>query len=193
MEIEKKVISFLENHNGYISTSDFLSMGINKTYIKKYIDLKFIKKVSKGLYIDYNLIEDEYYILSYKYPDVVFSNNTAFHLLNLTNRTPYKIDVTVPNNKKVRGNYTVHRISNKYYSIGIIEILTPYKNTVKVYNAERSICDMLKNEYELEQKNRILDNYFKSSDKDIDKLLEYSKLLNVYDKVNTLVEVMMKW
>lgn len=135
-------------------------------------------------------------ILFYKkYPSAIFSYNTAFHILNLTNKTPSEIDITVPRDKRVRGNYNVHHVSNNYYEIGIIEVMSPFGNKVKVYNAERCICDMLRSEkeFDLELQNRILDYYFNSKDKNIELLLEYSKIFNIYEKVNTIVGVMMKW
>ena len=106
-----------------------------------------------------------------------------------------QIDITVPKNKKVRGNYNIHRVSENYYNIGIIEVTSPNGNPIKVYNEERCICDILRTEGEidLELQNRILDYYFHSKDKDIDKLLEYAKIFNIYEKVNTIVEVLMRW
>ena len=113
----------------------------------------------------------------------------------MTNRTPEKIDITVPRDKRVRGNYNVHRVSEKYYKLGIIDAVSPLGNPVKIYNAERCICDMLRSEeeFDLELQNRILNYYWNSKEKNIDLLLEYAKIFNIYDKVNTIVEVMMKW
>lgn len=130
-----------------------------------------------------------------KYPSAIFSYNTALHILNLTNKTPSKIDITVPRDKRVRGNYNIHRVSDNYYRIGIIEVMSPFGNKIKVYNAERCLCDMLKSEkeFDLELQNRVLDYYFSSKEKNIELLLEYSKKFNIYEKVNTIVEVMMKW
>lgn len=195
MSNKEKLIEFLKNNNGYISTSDFLKMNISKPLIQNFINNGTIEKVSHGLYMDSNLFKDEYYILQKKYKDAIFSYNTALHILNLTNRAPLEIDITVPRNKKVRGNYNVHEVSLKYYNIGIIETKSSYGNLVKVYNAERCICDMLKKggEFDLELQNRVLNYYFSSDNKDIDKLLEYAKIFNIYDKVNTIVEVLMKW
>jgi len=48
-------------------------------------------------------------------------------------------------------------------------------------------------EFDLELQNRVLDYYFSSKDKNVELLLEYAKLFHVYEKVNTIVEVMMKW
>lgn len=189
------VKEFLNNNNGYISTADFVKIGIRKSQIPKYVQSGLVRKVYYGLYIDNNLFEDEYFIIQKKYPSAIFSYNTAFHILNLTNRTPYKVDITLKRKQRIRGNYSVHYVSEKYYDIGIIETMSPCGNPVKVYNAERSICDMLRTEgeFDLELQNRILDYYFNSKNKDIDRLLEYAKIFNIYDKVNTIVEVMMKW
>ena len=76
--------------------------------------------------------------------------------------------------------------------MGIIEGLRPSRNPVKIYNDERCICDMLRTEgkFDLELPNMVLDYYFHSKNRDIDKLLEYAKIFNIYDKVNTIVE---KW
>ena len=190
MTNEEKIIKLLNEKNGYITTEDIIKLNISKPSINVYVKKGIIEKVSRGLYIDSNIIKDEYYILQRKYSSAIFSYNTALHILNLTNRAPMKLDITVPRNKKVRGNYNIHRVSNKYYGIGITEVISPYGNVIKVYNAERCICDMLRNEdeFDIELKNRILNYYFNSKDKDIDKLLEYAKVFKVYNKVITLVE-----
>ena len=195
MSNEKKVIEFLNNNHGYITTAEFLALGINKPLIQKLINEGWIEKVRYGLYMDNSILKDEYYILQKKYPLAIFSYNTALYILNLTNRTPTQIDITVPRDKKVRGNYNIHRVSKKYYNIGIIEAESPNGNPIKIYNAERCICDMLRTEgeFDLELQNRVLDYYFSSKDKNIDLLLEYAEIFNIYEKVNTIVEVMMKW
>ena len=48
-------------------------------------------------------------------------------------------------------------------------------------------------EFDLELQNRVLNYYFNSESKDIDKLLEYANIFDIFDKVNTIVGVMMKW
>ncbi len=195
MRNAEKVEEFLKNNYGYITTADFLQLNISKPCIRNFISNGLIEKVSHGLYMSSKQFRDEYYILQKRYPDAIFSYNTALHILNLTNRTPSEIDITVPRNKKVRGEYNVHRVSENFYNIGIIETMSPNNNPVKVYNAERCICDMIRaeGEFDIELQNRILDYYFHSKNKDIDKLLEYAKIFNIYEKINMIVGVMMKW
>ena len=195
MDNEKKIKNFLNQHSGYITTAELSSLGIGRHLIPKFINNGLIRKVGHGIYIDNSLLEDEYYILQKRYPHVIFSFNTAFYILNLTNKTPHEIDITVLKGKRVRGNYNIHYASKKYYDVGIIEVLSPSGNKLKVYNAERCICDMyrISGEFDLELQNRILDYYFHSKDKNLDRLLEYAKIFNIYEKINTIVEVMMKW
>ena len=63
MNNEEKLKEFLKNNHGYISTSDFLNIGISKYLIQNFIDMGIIEKVSHGLYMDKKLFKDEYYIL----------------------------------------------------------------------------------------------------------------------------------
>ena len=194
MSNTQKLINFLKNNNGYVATSDFLNMGISKPLIHNFVDDGFIRKVCLGLYIDNYLIEDEYYIIQKKYSNVVFSYNTAFYILNLISEVPSDIDITTIRGKRIIGNYNIHYVTEKNFEIGLVEVLSPFGNPVKVYNAERSICDMLRseNQFNLELQNKILDYYFNSNSKNIDKLIEYSKKFNIYEKVKTIVEVMLK-
>ena len=189
MNNESKIKRFLDDNNGYISTSDFLKLNISKPLIKKYIDNGLIRKVSHGLYINSNLLDDDDYILQRRYPSIIYSYNTALYMLNLSNKVSVKKDITINNRKRVVGDYNIHYVSDKYYDIGIIEINTIFGNPIKVYNAERCICDMLKSEnFDIELQNKVLDNYFRSKERNINKLLEYAKIFNIYEKVNTLVE-----
>ena len=195
MNNEEKIKMLFKNNNGYIRTNDLLNIGISKPIIQSFIEKGLMERVSHGIYMDAKLFKDEYYILQKRYPFVIFSYNTALDILNLTNRTPLNIDVTIPRGKTIRGDYNIHYVTDKYYKLGIIEKVSPLGNPVRIYNAERSICDMLRSEdeFELELQNRVLNYYWNSKDKNIDLLLEYAKVFNIYDKVNTIVEVMMKW
>lgn len=184
-----------KKNNGYVTNRDFINAGMNKNDVKKLLNAKKIKKASHGLYLRYELDIDELFLINFKYPLAVISFSSALYLHNLTNRVPNEHHITVPRNKRVRGMYIVHRLSDKNYHIGIEKIQTPHGNEVLVYNAERCICDMVKypNSFDLEEQNRILTYYFNSDIKNIDRLLEYSEQFNIFEKINTIVEVMLKW
>lgn len=193
MTNENKIKQFLDANHGYISTSDFLKLNISKPLIKKYVDKGLINKVCHGLYVDSNILVDNEYVFQKRYPNAIYSYKTALSMLGLIKELPEEIEITVNSKKRVLSNYKVHYVSDKYYDIGIIEINNMFNNPIKIYNSERCICDMLKsNDFDLELKNNILHDYFNSSDKDIDKLLEYSKVFNIYEKVRTLVDYVVR-
>ena len=98
--------------------------------------------------------------------------NTACYLLNL--------------------NLEIHYVSKDKFNIGITEIKSPYGNPIKVYNAERCICDLLKNknEVDIELYNKIIKNYFKQSKKDLMTLEEYAKIFNIQEKFENIMEVL---
>lgn len=188
----KKLKEFLSNNHGYITTKELQSLSISKMSIPSLISQKFIRKVAYGIYIDNNLIEDEFYILQKRFSNIVFSYNTACFLLKLSDRSPYKIDVTTVNHNNINENLDIHYVSKDKFEIGIIEIESPYSNPIKVYNAERCICDILRSSdsVELEVYNKIINNYFKQKNKNISLLEEYSKIFNVHEKFKHIMEVL---
>ncbi len=189
---ENKLKEFLNKNYGYIKTRDFEKIGISRPSIQSYIDKKIIRKVSRGLYIDNNLIEDEFYILQQKFSNIVFSYNTACYLLNLSDRAPYKIDVTTLTHNNISEDLEIHYVSKDKFNIGIIEIKSPYGNPIKVYNEERCICDLLKNknEVDIELYNKIIKNYFKQAKRDLKTLEEYAKIFNIQKKFENIMEVL---
>lgn len=189
---QNKLKEFLNQNYGYIKTRDFEKLGISRPSIQGYIDKKIIRKVSRGLYIDNSLIEDEFYILQQKFSNIIFSYNTACYLLNLSDRAPYRIDVTTLNHNNISEDLDIHYVSKDKFNIGIIEIESPYSNPIRIYNAERCVCDILKSpdSVELEVYNKIINNYFKQKNKDLSTLEEYSKIFNVYEKFEHIMEVL---
>ncbi len=190
--MEEKLKKFLKEHNGYISSKEFEQIGISRVLIPNFVEKEIIRKVSYGLYIDNNLIEDEYYILQKRISNIVFSYNTACYLLEFSDRSPYKLDVTTITGKHINDDLNVHYVAKDKYNLGITEIQSPYGNPIKVYNAERCICDLLKNpnSVDIELYNKIINNYFKEKNKDLSLLEEYAKIFNIHKKFNHIMEVL---
>ncbi len=184
--------NFLNNNHGYIASKDFEKIGISRAIIPELINKKVLRKVAYGLYIDNNLIEDEFYILQKRFSNIVFSYNTACYLLNLSDRAPYRIDVTTTTHNNINEDLDIHYTSKDKFNIGIIEIESPYNNPIKIYNAERCICDILKNPntVDIEVYNKIINNYFERKNKDLSTLEEYSKIFNVQKKFEHIMEVL---
>lgn len=188
----ERLKEFLKNNHGYITTKEIENVGINKTLIPELIKKGILRKVAYGIYIDNNLIEDEYYLLQKRFSNIIFSYNTACYFLNLSDRAPYKIEITTINHNNIKEDLDIHYVAKDKLKIGVIEIESPYSNPIKIYNAERCVCDILKNpdSVDLEVYNKIINNYFKHRNKDLSKLEEYSKIFNVHEKFEHIMEVL---
>ena len=188
----EKLKKFLKNNHGYITTKEIENLGINKTIIHELIKKGILRKVAYGIYIDNNLIEDEYYLLQKRFSNIIFSYNTACYFLNLSDRAPYKIEITTINHNNIKEDLDIHYVAKDKLEIGIIEIESPYSNPIKIYNAERCVCDILKNpdSVDLEVYNKIINNYFKRRHKNLITLEKYAKEFNVYEKLHNIMEVL---
>lgn len=127
----------------------------------------------------------------------VFSMNTALYLHNLSDRTPLIFDITVPyyyggnlrKNKKVN----LYFVKNSILNLGKIEITSPFGMKIKVYDKERTICDIVKNKNNIDMEifSKAIKNYIKSSDKNLNKLMRYAKELKVEKKIREYMEVIL--
>ncbi|MBQ9658537.1 MAG: type IV toxin-antitoxin system AbiEi family antitoxin domain-containing protein [Clostridia bacterium] len=188
-----KINELLKKNHGYVTTSELINIGITKPMIPSLIEKKIIRKVAQGIYIDYKTFEDEFYILQKRFSNIVFSYNTACYLWGLSDRAPYKIEVTTLSHNNINENIDIHYVNEEKFNIGITTKTSPCGNPISVYNEERCICDIIKNKNSVDAElyNKIIKNYFKRKNKDLERLEEYAKIFNVYEKVIDIMEVLM--
>lgn len=189
----EKYIKIINENGGIITTKKAIENGISRTMLKKMSDLNYIEKVERGIYTTDKFIYDEYYIFQLKHPNAIFSYNTAFYFLGLTERTPSKMDVTVNRNLNLsncKENINLYRINNQILDIGKIEIKTPYGNKVNSYNMERTVCDVINNKtnIDIEIANKAIKNCIKNKEFSASLMFEYAKKMKIYDKVKNYME-----
>lgn len=109
---------------------------------------------------------------------------------------PIKYDITV--NQGYNGKrQTENNVNLFYIKRDLLELsLTSYnldsEYEIRVYDLERTICDIIKNRNRLDQGlvNKAIREYFYSKNKNTLKLYEYAKKLKIYDKVRNTFEVL---
>ena len=195
MEEYRKIVNFIKKSKTIISSKDFKANNISYYYINKLIKDNYIKKISKGIYGKMDSFDDDYSIIQQRYKKAVYSYNTALFLMGETEVTPNKIEITIPREYNVKtfdDNIKVHYINKDYLHLGVIEVKSPYGNTVKCYNLERTICDIVKNQSNLdkEQINKIIRNCFRHNKIDGIKIMEYAKKLKCEGKIRAIMEVL---
>lgn len=192
-----KILDYAKSSNGYITNKEAESLGVNSTFLSNLVNDKKIERVGNGIYKLPNYPIDDFYILSKSSNRMCFSHATALYLHNMSDRIPLVYDITVPynyngnllNNK----NVTLRYVKDDIFPIGMIDIKTINGLTVKCYDLERTICDIIrdKNHMDKEIYSKALKEYAKNKNKDILKLVKYAKKLNVEDQVIELMEVLL--
>ena len=182
------VEELMKKNNGYITSKELDMFDIHRMYLSIMQEKGIIEKVSPGIYIDSNKIEDNYYVFSLSMPNVIFSHMTALYFHGLSIKAPNDVyDITVKrsyNSNHLR-KHNVFYVDNDIYELGLTEIETPMGNKVKTYDVERCICDIIrsKNRMDSEHVKHSVREYLKRKDKDLVKLSLYAEKLGVKEVV----------
>lgn len=186
-----KIRILLNKNDGYITTKEIDENNIGRDYLKKMISTGEIERVSRGIYIDSNILEDSFYTLYLKHPKMVFSHFTALYFHDMTEVTPNKFDITCINNVYSNDfdNYNVFYVKDEWLNLGLEMVDDKHGFKVRCYDVERCICDIIrsKDRLDFEQVKKSVRMYVKSSNKDINKLLEYADKMGIKEKVFNFV------
>lgn len=193
----KKVLNLMNQNNGIVTTKQVVDSGINNKVLTRMVEHQMIERVANGVYIDINSIEDTFISTQAICRKGIFSNDTALYFHGLSDRTPIRYTLTIPSGYNTTllkdKKYNFFYIKNDLHSLGVIDIETPYGNKVKVYDLERTICDIIKNKDKLDISivTEAVKQYVKRKNKDLIKLHQYAKLLNIDHKVTEYLEVLL--
>lgn len=193
----KKILKIVEKNNGYITTKEVVNNGIDRRFLTNMVKDGTLVRVSRGYYGLPNYIEDEYYKISSKSKNARFSGATALYLHNLSDRNPLVYNITLPSDYsgvlQKDKNVIISFVSRDILDLGVIEMESPFGMKIKVYDVERTICDIIKNKNKMNAEifSKALKEYAKSKNKNLNKLAMYAKKMNIEKKVSEYMEVLL--
>lgn len=197
MEDIDKIRKILKKNNGTITTKEVEDLGISSKILTRMIEKGIIERVARGIYIEVDTLEDKYFITQAICKKGIFSHETALYFHDLSDRTPIKYQLTIPsyyNNTLIKNkNYEFFYIKEDLYEVGITEIKTPYGNKIRIYDLERTICDIIKNKKRIEIAlfTDAMKRYAERKDRNSIKLHKYAKLFNIEDDLRKYLEVLL--
>ena len=187
----------IKENNGIITTKEALSLGIHKNVLKELTTKGELEKIATGLYVlpDENI--DDYIDFSYRIPKGIFSHETAAYLQGLSTRMPliYVMTIKVGDNvsrvKSVRNNIIFKYIKEDYYDIGRITIISPFGREISVYDKERTILDIIKDNDRIDAQvfSEAVKSYFASKEKNLLNLSKYAIKMNMEKALKRYTEV----
>ena len=187
----------LEEKNGYIRLVDALNEGVSKYMVLNYIRRNEMEKVAPGVYISSDAWEDKLYLLQLRNRKIIFSHESALYIHNLSDREPFSPVITVGrgyNAKHLKDkSVVVHTVRPEWLELGLTQGQTFTGNTVRIYDKERCICDIIKNKNNMDIQvfQTALTTYFSDSEKNIHNLMKYADIMGISDKVRQYTEVLL--
>jgi predicted transcriptional regulator of viral defense system len=191
-----KLMALAKANNGIILAKRVVEAKIAKDYLSHAVKDGVLEKVARGVYVLKGTLVDDYYLLQLKRSKAVFSHTTSAYLNHLTTRDPIVLSLTVPTEYNVSdlitAGHKVYFMHRTKYAIGIIESKTMLGNKIKIYDAERTVCDLFSARYAGDPYIALesLKSYLQSSEKDLHKLMDYAKQLGVEKTLREKIEVM---
>jgi len=195
MSYRQKLNNLIKKNDGLILTKELKREKIPREYLSIFLEEDKLERIRRGVYITPDTFNDEMYIIQQKNTKLIYSHETALFLHDLSDRDPLEYTVTVPygyHNPYLKDeNVKVHTVKKEFHLLGVIQKDTIFGRKIKVYNKERTICDILKdrNNMDISMVNEAIRKYLKGKDKDLHLLLDYGDELKISSVLRKYLEM----
>ena len=193
MKLEKLLAA---SDSGTVTTAQVTEAGLHRGVLHALVENGELRRFGRGLYVRTDVWEDDFYLLQSKYGRGIFSHDTALYLLGYSDRTPAKYTMTFPRGYNAPSlkneNILIRRAVPENYSLGIIEVSSPCGNPIRIYDLEKTLCDILRgSSSDIQAIGEAMRRYAASKDKNIHRLMQYAEQLRVKPKVMHYMEVLL--
>lgn len=197
MEINPIILEAMKNNNNMITTSQAVKLGFSRALLSWYVKEGVLERERQGVYVLSDTVYDDMYAFMLHSEKIVFSHDTALFLNDLSERTPFVHTVTIPSNTRlspgIRDECICYYIKPELYELGITDRKTTFGNRVRCYNAERTVCDLLRSRNRLDEETVIsgIKKYAASTEKNLKLLAEYAPQFGVSKILRRYLEVLL--
>jgi predicted transcriptional regulator of viral defense system len=195
MTRKNEIEQIFREAGGILSTKELTKLGVSHYQIKKLLNEHLIESIKRGIYKLSDLDIDEKFEVSSMISKGVFCMYTAASMHELTTNIPYKYHVAIPKKNKVKiPSYPPVKLyywDTNQYSIGIQKV-QENDRSILVYDLEKTVCDFLKfkNKIGFDDAKEVLKTYLNRNDRNIDKLVKYSKKLRVHTIIDQYLKIL---
>jgi len=186
----------LKENNGILKTADIVQMGISRAFFLEYVKKNNLEKAAHGIYMEADAWNDGMYLLQTRIPNAIFSHESALYLLDMAEREPMKHTITVKSGYNrtslAAEGVQVYSIKADLLELGLTTLKSPTGHSLRAYNAERTICDIIRSRSNVEMQDyqAAIKTYMGQRKKNIPLLMRYAKDLRVDKILRQYLEVL---
>jgi len=194
-----KVKELFAAHGGMMRTCELYKEHMFYNDIQTLIERGTIEKVRYGYYqwVDGENMS-EAAVITRLFPDAIMCMDTALFYYRYSDRTPAAWHLTVSKDSGKSRFKIDYPFTKPYYvepSVLDLGVTTGVMdgNPIRIYDKERTICDCLRHmgKMDTETFNKAIMSYIADSEKNVPRLSEYAKKLQVMQKIKTVIGVWM--
>lgn len=197
MSQQDEIIKYLNKNGGQITSKTSESMGISSRVLRNMYAHGLLERLAPGVYIDPLEFGDDIAALQYSLSKGIFFKDTALYLYGMIDRTPstYEMNFPLPYaySTKTNAPVKIYRQKKELYEIGITSTKTSGGHLVKVYNIERTLCDILRtrDRSDAETIKQAMNSYAHQKEKNLRQLMTYSRKFKVEEEIRMYMEVLL--
>lgn len=194
--MKESILKAAKKHGGLLTTALAIRQGVSKTMLAKYVANGELEHVQHGLYALPDEIVDDMYALHLLNPNIIFSHESALFLNGFAERVPFIHSITVRSDKvlpeSVKKQCKCFYIKPEFLKLGLTHLKTTFGNTVPCYDAERTLCDILKRRRRIDDETVVaaIKNYARMPQKNLFRLHDYATKLSIVSIVRQYMEVL---
>ena len=190
-----RINKLFKSGGGVLTTGELKEAEVSYYFIRKLMQNGKIERVKQGIYRWIEGSNDEWIEVKKIVPQGVFCLFSAAALHELTTFVPSAYHMAIPWKSKVTlPDYPPIRLyfwKDKQYDLGNFN----YKNDavdIAMYDLEKTVCDFVKfrRKVGLDITKEVIRNYLSRKDRNLNKLMAYSRKLKISSVVERYIEVL---
>jgi predicted transcriptional regulator of viral defense system len=186
----------LTQNQGFITNAEAKAAGILSFSLLSFARKEGLVRLAPGFYATTNWPQDDYFLLQYRYPQFIYSGESALYLWGLTDQIVSRKVVTGPNGyhpyRHKEKEIEVHFERNEaIYKVGTVSTTTIFGHTVQTYDPEKTLCDLIRRKDQIESEvfAKAFHLYQKRKDRDPQKLMRYAQQMGVAQEMSDIMAI----
>jgi len=194
--VNDDLIKLMKASGGVLRAGDAVRAGVSRAALLALVRDGELERAAHGVYVIAGELHDEMFVLQLRSSRLVFSHETALWLNGLSDRAPLEYHVTIPTGAPLgtllRGDCRCHYVKPELFDFGVTMRKTEFGNEVRCYDAERTLCDMVRHESRVGVEALVggLKAYATRKDKDIAALMIMAKRFSVVERMSRYMGVL---